>query len=148
VRYNVSPNIEEEMAMDEARLKGIPLFAGLSKSERRHVARLADEVELKPGDLLCREGELAYEFLVLEEGTVKVMRGDQFLNELGPGDFVGEMGLVEGTPRNATVTALSPIRAVVMTGHAFRQISRELPEVGKQIRAAIEERRHWLEPLS
>ena len=134
--------------MDEARLQAIPLFAGLSKSESRLVARCADEVELKPGDSLCREGELAYEFLVLEEGTAKVVRGDQYLHELGPGDFLGEMGLIEDNRRNATVTSLSPIRAVVMTGHAFRQICREMPQVGTQIRAAIEERRHWLEPVA
>ena len=134
--------------MDEARLRGIPLFEGLTKGERRFVARLADEVELNPGDALCREGELAYEFLVLEEGTAKVVRGDQFLNQVGPGDFVGEVGLIEGSARNATVTALTPIRAVVMTGHEFRQICREMPQVGEQIRAAIEERRHWLEPVS
>ena len=112
------------------------------------MARCADEVELEPGDPLCREGELAWEFLVIEEGSAKVMRGDQYLNELGPGDFVGEMGLIEGTARNATVTALSPIRAIVMTGHAFRQICSEMPQVGSRIRAAIEERRHWLEPVS
>jgi len=134
--------------MDEARLQGIPLFAELGKSERRLVARNADEVELEPGDSLCREGELAWEFLVIEEGSAKVVRGDQYLNELGPGDFLGEIGLIEGTARNATVTALSPIRAIVMTGHAFRRICNEMPSVGKQIRAAIEERRHWLEPLS
>ena len=77
-----------------------------------------------------------------------MMRGDQYLNELGPGDFLGEIGLIEGTARNATVTALSPIRAIVMTGHAFRQICNEMPQVGCRIRAAIEERRHWLEPVS
>ena len=105
------------------------------------MARNADEVELEAGYALCREGELAWEFMVLEEGTAKVVRGDQFLNELGPGDFLGEIGVIEGTPRNATVTALSPIRAIVMTGHAFRQICNEMPEVGNRIRAAIEERR-------
>ena len=134
--------------MDEARLEGIPLFEGLSKSERRLVARSADEVELEPGAFLCREGELAWEFLVIEEGSAKVVRGDQLLNELGPGDFLGEIGVIEGTARNATVTALSPIRAIVMTGHAFRHVCNEMPQVGTRIRAAIEERRHWLEPVS
>jgi CRP/FNR family transcriptional regulator, cyclic AMP receptor protein len=133
--------------MDEARLKEIPLFEGLSKSERRLVARSADEVELEPGASLCREGELAWEFLVIEEGSAKVVRGDQLLNELGPGDFLGEMGLVEGTARNATVTATSPIRAIVMTRHAFRQLCSEMPQVDSRIRAAIEERRRWLEPV-
>jgi CRP/FNR family transcriptional regulator, cyclic AMP receptor protein len=147
-RETIAGERDEEEPMDEARLQGIPLFAGLGKSERRLVARTADEVELEPGDPLCREGELAWEFLVIEEGSAKVMRGDQYVNEVGPGDFVGEIGLIEGTARNATVTAQSPIRAIVMTGHAFRRICNEMPQVGERIRAAIEERRHWLEPVS
>ena len=145
---SISTERAEEEPMDEARLEGIPLFAGLGRSERRLVARCADEVELEPGDSLCREGELAWEFLVIEEGSARVVRGDQYLDELGPGDFLGEIGVIEGTPRNATVTALSPIRAIVMTGYAFRRICREMPQVGRRIRAAIEERRHWLEPVS
>jgi CRP/FNR family transcriptional regulator, cyclic AMP receptor protein len=133
--------------MDEAPLREIPLFAGLSKKERRGVARQADEVDIEAGRQLVREGEFAYEFFAIEEGTAEVKRGDQFLAELGPGDFFGEMGLVGNVTRNATVTTTSPTTVIVMTGSAFRQIDRDLPEVAKKIRKAVEERCHQLEPV-
>ena len=134
--------------MDEARLKNIPLFAGLSRKERKALAPRADEVELEKGRQVVREGEFPYEFFAIEEGTAEVRRGEQFLAELGPGDFFGEMGLVGDTRRNATVVATSPLRVVVMTGQAFRQTARELPEVARKIREAIEERGKQLEAVS
>jgi CRP/FNR family transcriptional regulator, cyclic AMP receptor protein len=134
--------------MDEARLRAIPLFAGLGKKERREVARQGDEVEVEAGRHLVREGEFAYEFFAIEEGTAEVRRGEQFLAELGPGDFFGEMGLIGNVTRNASVIAATPLRVMVLTGSAFRHIERELPAVSKQIRKAIEERCRQLEPVS
>jgi CRP-like cAMP-binding protein len=133
--------------MDETRLSGIPLFAGLGRKERKSVARQADEVDIEPGRHLVREGEFAYEFFAIEEGTAEVRRGDQFLAELGPGDFFGEMGLIGNVTRNASVIATSPLTVLVLTGSAFRQLDRELPDVSKQIRKAIEERCRQLEPV-
>jgi CRP/FNR family transcriptional regulator, cyclic AMP receptor protein len=134
--------------MDEARLKAIPLFAGLGKRERRSVAQQAEEVDIEPGRHLVRQGDFAYEFFAIEEGTAEVRRGDQYLAELGPGDFFGEMGLIEDAVRSASVTAASPMRVLVLTGSAFRHIDREHPEVAKQIRKAIEERCRQLEPVT
>jgi CRP-like cAMP-binding protein len=133
--------------MDEARLRQIPLFAGLGKKERREVAKQADEVDVQAGRHLVREGEFAYEFFAIEEGTADVRRGEQLLGELGPGDFFGEMGLIEKVVRNASVTATTPLTAIVLTGPAFRHLERELPAVSKQIRRAIEERCHQLEAV-
>jgi CRP-like cAMP-binding protein len=133
--------------MDESRLREIPVFAGLSKKQRKLVAHSADEIDVEPGIYMCREGESAYEFFAIVKGTAKVVRGDQYLNELGPGDFFGEMGLLAKAPRNASVIVKSPVTAVVMTGPAFRHIAREMPEVAKKIRRAIEERAHWLEAV-
>jgi CRP/FNR family transcriptional regulator, cyclic AMP receptor protein len=134
--------------MDEARLRAIPLFDGLGKKERRAVARQADEVEVEPGRQLVREGEFAYEFFAIEDGSAEVRRGDQLLAELGPGDFFGEMGLIGQVTRNASVVATSPMRVLVLTGSAFRHVERELPAVSKQIRKAIEERCHQLEAVA
>jgi CRP/FNR family transcriptional regulator, cyclic AMP receptor protein len=133
--------------MDETRLGAIPLFSGLAKKDRRRVAQQADEVDIQPGRHLVREGEFAYEFFVIEEGTAEVRRGDQYLDELGPGDFFGEMGLIGDTTRNASVIATTPLTAVVMTGSAFRQIDRELPDIARKIRKEIEARCHHLEAL-
>jgi CRP/FNR family transcriptional regulator, cyclic AMP receptor protein len=133
--------------MDEARLRAIPLFAGLGKKERREVAKQGDEVEVEPGRHLVREGDFAYEFFAIEEGTAEVRRGEQLLAELGPGDFFGEMGLIGNVTRNASVIAATPLRVMVLTGSAFRHLERELPAVSKQIRRAIEERCRQLEPV-
>jgi CRP-like cAMP-binding protein len=134
--------------MDEARLKASPLFAGLSRKERQALAPRADEVDLEEGRVIVREGEWPYEFFSIENGTVEVRRGEQLLAELGPGDFFGEMGLVADTRRNATVIATSPVTVIVMTAQAFRQTAREMPEVAKKIKAAIEERGRDLEAVS
>jgi CRP/FNR family transcriptional regulator, cyclic AMP receptor protein len=134
--------------MDEARVKEIALFASLNRKESRALAQRTDEVDLPQGRVLVNEGDWPYEFFAIVEGTASVTRGEQFLAELGPGDFFGEMGLVGDTRRNATVTATSPIKVVVMTAQAFRQTARELPAVAEKIRAAIDERCRHLEPIS
>lgn len=127
--------------MDAKDLESIPLFASLSKDQRQQVARLADEVDLPEGKRLIEEGQFGYEFFVLERGTVGVARGGETIAELGPGDFFGEMALEEADRRNATVTATSPVRAIVMTRQAFHGMERDFPEVARQIREAIEQRR-------
>jgi CRP/FNR family transcriptional regulator, cyclic AMP receptor protein len=133
--------------LDEARLKEAPLFAGLSRKECRALAPRTDEVDLEEGRAIVREGEWAYEFFAIEEGTAEVRRGDQLLAELGPGDFFGEMGLVSDKRRNATVVATSPLTVIVMTAQAFRQTAREMPEVAGKIQAAIEERGRHMESV-
>jgi CRP-like cAMP-binding protein len=134
--------------MDEARIESIPLFSGLSRKERRALAPRADEIDLSEGHALVREGEWSYEFFAIVDGTAEVRRGEQLLAELGPGDYFGEMGLMEDTRRNATVTATAPIRVVVMTAQAFRHTAREMPSVADKIRATIEERCRHLDPVS
>ena len=126
--------------MDEARLKDVPLFASLSKGDRELVARNADEVDVDAGKELIAEGELGYEFFVVEEGTGEVRRDGEVIDTIGPGDFVGEMALLDQVSRNATVVATSPMRLIVITGPSFRHIEREMPAVAAQIRAAVEER--------
>ena len=133
--------------MDETHLESIPLFAGLSRKERRMVAQRADEVDIDAGREIVREGDFPYEFFAIQEGTAEVKRGDQHLAEIGPGDFFGEMGLIDDAPRNASVFARSPVSAVVMTGQAFRQIDREFPEVARTIRKAVDERCRHLLPV-
>jgi len=126
--------------MDESRLNAIPLFATLSRKERRAVAQQADEVDVEEGRRIVREGEFSYEFFAIQDGTAQVFRGERFLAELGPGDFFGEMGLIDDLRRNASVVANSPMTVIVMTGQAFRHTARELPDVATKIRQAIEER--------
>lgn len=126
--------------MDPKRLQSVPLFEGLSKKELERLSRAMDEVDLPEGKELAREGTFAYEFFVIEEGTASVTREGQKVRDLGPGDFFGEIGLLEAERRTATVVATSPIRAIVMTGRDFQAMEREQPEIGSKVRRAVEER--------
>ncbi|HZA27228.1 MAG TPA: cyclic nucleotide-binding domain-containing protein [Actinomycetota bacterium] len=126
--------------MDAKRLKSIPLFADLSDHERGQVARWADEVEVPPGRHLADQGEFAYEFFVIEEGSAEVTKDGEHLTDLGTGDFFGEIALLEADRRTATVTASSPMRLIVMHGRDFREMASEMPHVAEKIRAAIRER--------
>ena len=126
--------------MDESRLASVELFSSLSKKERRQIAQHADEVDVAEGSQLLREGEFAYEFFVIEEGSAEVVRDGDHVADLGPGDFMGEMGIVGQTQRNASVVARSPLKVIVLTEQDFRGISRSYPDVAKRIQEAVEER--------
>ena len=133
--------------MDEAKLRDIPMFARLSRRQRKALALRADEVDVQPGRLVCRKGDSATELYVIEEGTAKVVRDEQYLDELGPGDFFGEMGVVDDVPRNAHVVAVTPMTLMILSGAALRELQREEPKLARQIRSTIEQRRDWLEPV-
>jgi CRP-like cAMP-binding protein len=126
--------------VDEDRVAALPLFASLSKHERRQVARWADEIDVEAGKQLIEEGEFGYEFFAIEEGTASVTRDGQHVRDLGPGDFFGEIALVETERRTASVVATSPMRLVVMTRRDFQRMAYEFPEVTGRISRAIAER--------
>ena len=126
--------------MEESELRSIPLFESLTTEERRAVAQHADELEAEEGTELVRQGEFAYEFFVIEEGTAEVTRDGEHVADLGPGDFLGEMGIIEQAVRNATVATTSPARVIVMTEQAMRSMAALNPGVADRIRAAVEER--------
>jgi CRP/FNR family cyclic AMP-dependent transcriptional regulator len=132
--------------MDPKHLNEIPLFAGLSKDQRGEVARVADEIDIEAGKRLVSEGRFGYEFFVISNGTAEVVRGEEHIADLGPGDFFGEMALLGATTRNADVVASSPMTAMVMTDSAFRSLARKMPDVAEEIREACERRGRELSP--
>ena len=127
--------------MDASRLKSIPLFAEVGDEELSQVAPFANEVSVEEGRVLVREGDFSYELMAIEEGTAEVTRGGEPVAELGPGDFFGEMGLLERTLRNATVTAESPMRLITLTGWDLKRVERAAPQAIERVRSALEERR-------
>jgi CRP-like cAMP-binding protein len=130
--------------MDERQLRDIPLFSSLSRRELQEVASHADEVEVGDGRQLMGQGELAYELFVIEEGFAQVFHDGKWIAELGPGDFAGEMGTLARAPRSASVIATTPMRLIVMTDRAFREINQRMPALAEQIRAMVEERNRAL----
>lgn len=127
--------------MDASRLRSIPLFEDVPDEELTQIATFAQEVTVDAGRELVREGDFSYEFMAIEEGEAEVTRHGEHVANLGAGDFFGEMGLLEKTLRNATVTAKSPMRLVTLTGWDLKRMERHIPDAIEQVRATLEERR-------
>ncbi len=121
-------------------IKQVPLFARCTARELTSIATLADEVNLQEGKKLTSEGDRGREFFALVEGTAEVRRKGRKLNDLGPGDFLGEIALLTHSPRTATVTATSPIRALVITGPEFRSLLRRSPQIQIKVLEALANR--------
>jgi len=114
--------------MDKARLKTIPLFAELEDGDLQKIATFASETSVSEGEVLVREGDFSYELMAIEEGTAAVKQGEQTLAELGPGDFFGEMGVLQNEMRAATVVATTPMRLVTLTHWELKRM-RDMPGV-------------------
>lgn len=137
--YSASP-VNEGAEIDPASLKDVPLFAGLSRRARKTVARHTDEVELDAGTEIVSEGALAYELFVILDGTAVVSEGGTKIAEMGPGDVVGEIGVLKTHKRTATVTATTPVKALVMYGPELTALSETMPEVFAELESLIEKR--------
>jgi len=122
-------------------IKGVPLFADASKGQLAEIASIADEVDLPAGRTLITEGDTGREFFILIDGTADVTQGgDKIGKVMGPGDFFGEIALVSKAPRTATITTTSPVRALVVTDRAFRQLLEKSPEIAVGVLTALAER--------
>ena len=118
-------------------LKRVPLFARCSKRELGEIAMLADELDLPTARDLTKEGTSGREFLILVQGEADVVRKGKVVNELGPGDFVGEIALVSGKPRTATVRTRGPARVLVLGASGFRTLMHDVPSIQGKVLAAL-----------
>ena len=121
-------------------LKKVPLFAGCSKSELRELAKTADELDIREGTVLTREGRTGKEFFVLVDGTAQVTKGDKKVAELKAGDWFGEIALLTDSPRTATVTATSPVDVLVITDRRFRTVVETMPSIALKVLSCVGER--------
>ena len=122
--------------MDKARLKGIPLFANLEDNDLGVIATFANETSVSEGDTLVREGDFSYELMAIEEGTAEVRRGGQVVATLGPGDFFGEVGVLQNEMRNATIVAKTGMRLITLTTWEIKRM-RNMPGVMDKINETI-----------
>ena len=118
----------------------VPLFSQCSKGELQEIAAIADEIDIAEGKELTTEGSPGREFFVLIDGTASVAQDGDQINELGPGDFFGEVALVRDTPRTATVTATSPVRALVVTRQSFKRLIEHQPDIERTVLKALVDR--------
>jgi CRP/FNR family transcriptional regulator, cyclic AMP receptor protein len=124
-----------------AELKDVPFFSSLSKRDLTTVAQQMEEIDIPDGKELVREGDFGHEFFLIVDGTAEVVRGGARIAERGPGEFFGEMALLDEERRTATVTAKSPMRVLVMTRQNFRALDGTAPEIHATVAEAIEARR-------
>lgn len=118
----------------------VPLFAHCSKKELRAIASLADELDLPEGKVLIKEGDRGREFFVLLEGRADVQRKGKSIDTLRNGDFFGEVALVSDAPRNATITAQTPLRVLVIVDRDFKRLLTDAPEIQRKVLVALADR--------
>jgi CRP/FNR family cyclic AMP-dependent transcriptional regulator len=121
-------------------IRKVPLFAHLSKRQLDQIAQIADEIDLREGKEMTRQGSRGREFFVLLEGEADVKKDGRRINRLSGGDFFGEIALVSDTPRTATVTATSPVRALVITDRSFKRLLQDSPQIQSKVLSALAER--------
>ena len=129
-------------------LRRVPLLSDLGKREIEEVGKLADEVDVPAGHILMREGGSASEFFVILDGAVRIDRGGTTLRTLGPGDFLGEIALVDDRPRTATATTESPARLLVVGHREFHSLMDQYPSVRGCVLRALAGRVRELDPAA
>jgi CRP/FNR family cyclic AMP-dependent transcriptional regulator len=121
-------------------IKRVPLFSSCSKKELEAIAAQADELNLPAGKALTKQGDRGREFMVIVDGSAEVRKNGRRVNVLGSGDFLGEIALISGGPRTATVTTTSEVDILVLTDRAFRQLTKQMPSIHGSVMKALSER--------
>jgi CRP/FNR family cyclic AMP-dependent transcriptional regulator len=136
--------MDRHVWIDE-RLAGVPLFEGLSKQQLRRISSLMTRIDRPAGQVLTREGEHGSEFFIVLEGEVEVRQGDRVIATRRPGDYVGEIALLDKRPRTASVVATTPVSVEVLSRREFVSLLAEAPELSEQIMATMARRLAELE---
>jgi CRP-like cAMP-binding protein len=131
-----------------ALIASVPLFAGLNKREVGFLGRLMDDVDVSAGKVLTREGARGGEFFIVLEGSIRIERAGTEINRLGPGDFLGEIALIDQGPRTATATADGPARLMVLTSASFASMLSKNPGVESKILRVLARRVRDLQPTA
>ena len=127
------------------RLEEVPMFADCTRRQLREVAAISRVVELPAGTVLTRTGEPGEEFFVLVAGSATVELSPRKRRRLGPGDFFGEMSLLDGGPRSVTVRAATALRVLVIDRKNFQALLREVPELTQRLLVTLSKRIRALE---
>jgi CRP/FNR family cyclic AMP-dependent transcriptional regulator len=121
-------------------LSKIPMFAACSQRELQTVARAVREVDHKAGTVIAREGEPGIGLFIIAEGTASVTIGGQKKGTIKPGEFFGEIALLDGGPRTATVTADTDVKLLGLTEWVFRGLLQEHPSIAVKTLQAMASR--------
>ena len=121
-------------------LKRVPLFSHCSKKQLAEVATITTLIDLPAGTPLIVEGAVGRDFMLIVQGAVEVRRKGRKINELGAGEFIGEMALISGAPRNATVTTSRDSSLLVVTDREFWELLERAPDLQISVIKAMGER--------
>jgi CRP/FNR family transcriptional regulator, cyclic AMP receptor protein len=121
-------------------LSRVPLFSACTKGDLGRVASLVDEIEAPKGKVLIRQGEPGWECFVIAEGRAKASMRGRRSAVMGPGECFGEMSLLDGGPRSATVTAETDMHLLVLTSRGFHTLIDDVPVIGVRIMRGLAER--------
>jgi CRP/FNR family cyclic AMP-dependent transcriptional regulator len=121
-------------------LAGVPIFAELTKKELGAIAAASKEVEHREGSVVAREGESGLGFFLILEGDADVSVGGEFIRKLGPGDFFGEISLLDGGPRSATVTTAGPTKMLGLTQWVFKRLVEQNPSLASKLLKVMAQR--------
>jgi CRP-like cAMP-binding protein len=122
-------------------LDDVPLFQTLPDDVRQKFATWVSEVSVPEGKHLAEEGEYAYDLFIIKDGTAEVIQDGKSVAELGPGEFFGEMGVLEKARRNATVVAKTPMTLLTLTSWDVKRLESKSPEAMRELESVIEKRR-------
>ncbi len=138
---------EEPVARDEKLdlLHRIPLFAGFDRQHLERLGMLTEEIDVSAGKVLIRQGELGDDLMIIYSGLVAVERNGERVNKLGPGEFFGEIALLERGPRTATVTAETACRLLVINHRDFHAVMEEFPEIAARVLLTLAHRLRTLD---
>ena len=121
-------------------LEQVPLFSGLSRRQLRRLAEHADIVSFREREAIVEAGQAGGTFYVMLEGEAKVVRGSKTVGRLEPGEFFGEISLLDGGPRTATVLAETPVSAIRIFKRSFDRVVSEEPAVAAKILTVVARR--------
>jgi CRP/FNR family transcriptional regulator, cyclic AMP receptor protein len=121
------------------RLRAVPLFGGCTEKELAFISSRTDEVDVPAGRVLCEKGKSGGDFFVILEGRAEV-DAPQGKRMLGPGEFFGEIALIDNGPRTATVTSATPMRCLVLGHSQFRDVLHQNGDISVKILRAVTER--------
>ncbi|HYY54257.1 MAG TPA: cyclic nucleotide-binding domain-containing protein [Candidatus Dormibacteraeota bacterium] len=130
------------MGKDEriSRLRSVPLFSGCTDKQLAFIATRVEELDFPTGKVLCEEGKSGGDFFIVLSGTADVRRRGNTMNRMGPGDFFGEIALLDQGPRSATVVTTAPMRALVLGPAQFQDVLFQDSEIARQMLYAVTKR--------
>lgn len=130
-----------------ATLAAVPMFSTCTKKELKEIAKLGERLPVKEGTKLTNEGRIGHEFYVLIDGKAEVLRGNQQVSILGPGQWFGELALLDPAPRSATVKMTTDGEVLEITQPSFYQLLEDIPLLGRRLLAGMARRLHEIDGI-